>query len=760
MRRVLAACALILAAAGARAQDERLLLDFCVNGQCYGTAFALLHEGHVLVETAALSRAQVPVDGVPGITVSGHHFVDLTALDRGSKIDLDNARTHLDLTLPAGVFGAHTVNLGATTMRMLPLSVPSAFLNYAATIASGDRSSLYLDAGLSRGAALLESTGQWTMRRGWMRGLSHFDYDDLQRLRRYTVGDQFAYSTDGLGGAVLIGGVGVTRAFDLDPYLITFPQPAIAGLLQAPGTIDVYKNGVLVAQRQAPAGPFDLAGLGIGPGANDVRVVVHDPFGGTRVLNQNFYGASNALARGLSEYAYQIGLTRPSIEQDGYRSDQPVLLARERFGLTDRVTAGYRLEAGKHLINAGPVADLRLPLGFLHLALAASRANGEHGHAESVAYQFIAHAFSVAAGAQVFSADYRRLGDENSLLRPRDARYLNLGYTPRQRFSLFFNADSAHYAGGLRQRSVGVGGNVNLGYGATLLLSLSRRMDRPGADDVQALASLTIPLGGRDSLSFNAASANGHAGYGMSAQRSLPSDTGYGYALDAQHDAGGVSGRAEFDYQGSYGRLGVIGERFDGYKNASILLSGSVIALGGRVFVARPAQTGYALVQVPELAGVEITREHLPVGRTDTAGDLLVPGLLPYQANRIGIDQASVPVLDAIGNTEILTSVPRLGGTVVRFDVHPLRAATGHLRLEGAQVAYGSLMIEAVGRTLSSPVGFDGAFYFDDLPAGVYAARLLHEGRTARCDFTVPARNKPVFDLGEVLCTPSKAASP
>ncbi|SRR5579883_79259 len=761
MRKRVLVCALMLAAAAARSQqpDERLLAELCVNGGCHGTAFVVIRNGHVLVDADALKRAKVQLDGVAPIEVSGHDFIDLSALDRGSTLQFDDTRTRLDLTLPAAAFSAHTLDLGSASHRMVPPSTTGAYLNYAVDAATHGQSSLYFDAGMTHGTSLLATTAQWTQQRGWSRGMTHYDYDDVPHLRRFTVGDQFAYSSDGLGGAALIGGFGIARAYDLDPYLITFPQPTIAGLLQAPGTIDVYKNGVLVGQREVGAGPFDLAGLGIGPGTNDVRVVVHDPFGGTRVLNQNFYGASQSLAPGLSEFAYQVGLERPSPEQDGYESDEPVLLARQRWGFTDRITAGYRLEASRGLMNVGPNVDLRLPFGYLHLALAASEDHGSNGHAETAAYQIIGHALSFNAGVSLFSSGYRRLGDDSTTLHPRDARYLSIGYTPFQRVSVFANVDSTHYENGVRQRGVGIGGSVNLGYGSSLILSLAHRMDRPGANDNQALLNFVIPLG-RDDFSFNASHAQGQTTYGVSAQRSLPSDTGYGYALDAQHDDSGFYGRGEFDYQNAYGRIAVIGSRFPGSEDASVLLSGSVIALGGRVFAARPLDTGYALVQVPDMAGIEVTRENLPVGRTDSHGDLLVPGLLPYQANRIGIDQSSVPVTDAIGTTEVTTSVPRFGGSVVRFDVHPLRAVKGRASIAGAHASLGTLRIEIAGTPVISPIGLDGGFYFADVPAGDYAALLRNDGQDARCELHVPERKSPVFDIGEISCTPIGSASP
>lgn len=754
-RHALALSALALAiSVQAHAQDQRLLLDLCVNGHCYGTSFVVLRDGHYLVDAEALTRADLPTATAPAVTLAGRRFVDVAVLAAGAKAAMDAQGTRLDLTLPAEAWGKKQVAVNPRTRRMAPASVPSIYFNYAADIGSAGRDSLFLDGGISRGVGVLRSTASWLNDQGWRRGLTRYEYDDLDRMRRWTIGDQYAFSSDGLGGTALIGGIGVGRAFDLDPYLITFPQPTVSGVLQAPGTIDVYQNGVLVAQRAVGAGPFSLANLGLGPGSNDVRVVVHDPFGGTRELQQSFYGATAALAPGLSEYAFQLGIERPSQDSNRYDGDRPALLARERWGLNDWLTAGYRLEAGKDLVNAGPSADIRLPVGYLHLALAASRADGASDTGQALAYDYVGRDFGFSTGVQLYGRDYRRLGDDTAFARVRSQRYANASWSPLERLTVQASYGVATYADGMRQRNEGISGSLRLGYGATLVLALTRTRTDDAAADTQIFANLVIPFG-RSSFGVNAAHDDSGSSYGISAQRSLPSDTGYGYALDASHGPDGLTGRAELDYQNAYARVAAIGTRFAGQTEGDLLVSGSLLALDGRMFAGRPLDGGYALVEVPDMQGIDITRENQTVGRTDARGDVLVPGLLPYQANRIGLEQADVPAQYAVGATAEAVSVPRFGGTVVRFDVHPLQAVRGRLMLDGAGVRYGTLELDTAGTTLRSPVGADGGFYFGDLAAGRYVARLHHDGSYARCALDVHASQAPIRNLGSVTCTPA-----
>lgn len=738
------------------AQPDRMLLELFVNGNSFGTSFVLVRDQHILVDVDALKRADLPLRGAHEEAIGAKVFVDLSSYDRGSKVQLDTAHGRLLVTVPAGAFDAHRLELNSHPRLLAPRAVPSVFVNYALSMGTQrSAESAYLDAGFAYGSGLLRDNPSWNRFQGFSRGLTRFEYDDTTHLRRWTVGDQYAYSSDGLGGAALLGGVGVVRAFDLDPYLITFPQPTLSGLLQAPGTVDIYKNGVLVGQRQIAAGPFDLGGLGLGPGTNDVKLVVHDPFGGTRVLQQTFYGTSQTLAQGLSEYAFQGGIERRSTLANGYESGRGVLLARQRYGFTDWLTAGYRVEAQNGMVNAGPSLDLRLPFGSISAGVAGSRTQGTDGQGASIGYQFASRFFSFGIGAQTFSSGYRRLGDDQTIAsyRLRRVNYVNASWSPISRFSLQFNAGDIVYASGLRQRNLGLSGNLSLPGDISLMLSLNRQLNRPGDNDKQALLNLVIPLGS-GSIGFHA----GHddrsgSSYGISAQRSVPTDNGWGYALDAQHDVSGFNGRGELDYQGRYGLASFTGQRFAGQSDGNLLVSGSLLALGGHVYAGRALQNGYALVQTPGVADVVITRENQPVGKTDADGNLLVTGLLPYQANKIGIDQNSVPLRYQIDATDQVMSVPRLGGTLAHFGVHALHAARGTLTVDGKAVQYGSATLTVKDTPMKTLIGLDGSFYFPDLPAGTYTLRANAAEGDMQCPITMPVGAQPLIDLGKIHCS-------
>lgn len=742
------------------AQPDRMLLELCVNGGCYGTAFVVMRHGHVMVDEESLERAHVKLRSSAEQDIDAKHFYEVSLLADGVKVEMDAKAGRLSLTMPASAFGKNRIDLNAGQKVSTAGAVPSAYVNYGLSAGSAQGgNSVYLDGGFALGRGLLRDNPYWSESTGFSRGLSRFEYDEPGSLARWTVGDQTASSSDGLGGSALLGGIGVARAFDLNPYLITYPQPVFSGVLQAPGTIDIYQNGVLIGQRQVPAGPFSLASLGLPAGANNVRVVVQDPFGGTTVLQQNFYGATQMLAQGLSDYSYEIGAERASTLANGYMSGRAVLLARDNYGFSDQITAGYRLEAANGLVNTGPSMSVRLPAGVLSMGVAGSRAGGMDGYGTSVSYQYNSRHFNVGGGAQIYSSAYMRIGDDLLLPSERTRRIesANAAWLPNEHVSVQLSAGESIYDDGTHQRNVGLNNEINLIGGSRLTLSLARQLNRPGPNDTQVMLTFVMPFGASSFGVEVTHDQNSGSNYGLFAQRSVPSNVGWGYNVNVQDGAGGATGLGQVAYQTQYGLAQITAQRFGGDTAESVLLSGSLAAIDGHVFAGRTLQTGYALIETPGLSNVDVTSQNLPIGKTDASGDLLVTNLLPYQINQVGINQASVPLQFEIDATDQTVSVPRLGGVIVRFGLHALHAVRGTLRLGGKAIRYGSASVLVEDKPVKTLIGLDGSFYFENLPGGRYVLIADSANGHLRCPMNVPGTSSQLIDMGAVDCTAERA---
>jgi outer membrane usher protein len=746
--------------AQAPAKTETLLLDVCVDNACDGIAVVLVRGAQVLVEREALQRAGVRLDpGAATLRIDNRDFVAADAIGNGVHVAIDRALLRLDIQRPATALPLQRADFHAPPPQVDGMHDWSAVLDYAANLGSRrDSRNLFVDGVVSRGPWALRSDAQWRVDGGLRRGLTRLEFDQPRTLRRWTIGDQYALSPDPLGGSALLGGVGVARAFDLDPFLITFPQPYLNGVLQAPGTVEIYANGVLVGRQPLQAGPFSLQGLGLSPGRNDVRLVLRDPFGGTRELSSaSYYSASGLLAPGLSEYALRLGRERPSPLEDRYLDD-PVLAGYWRRGLNQALTVGLRAEADRDLRNLGVQAALRLPVGELSAAVARSDgpASANSGDAMALDYRYSNHIAGWSLGMRRFDRGYRRLGDafgddsfDGLLRQPRGDAFAAVGWSPDARLSLQLHWSRNRYFDAGDETRYGLDGTLRLGVGAQLFFALARN-DGDGGRDTSAQLGVSLALG-RDNLNVGSRHDGNGWGYGVDANRSRPSDTGFGYSASLDHQDGADFAYGRGEYQGRYGRYALTVQDADGRSQASVLLSGALVALGGRVFATPPVDNGFALVRVPGLAGVQVRRENLPVGVTDAAGELLVRDLLPYYPNRIGYDDDDVPADWNTGPNALTVAVPRHGGAVVPFQAHPLRAITGSLHLPHGGAA--TVRLRSDGHDYSTRIGGSARYYLEDVAPGAYALEVeLDSGARAHCTLQVPALAPGVTRLEPVEC--------
>jgi hypothetical protein len=54
---------------------------------------------------------------------------------------------------------------------------------------------------------------------------------------------------------------------------------------------------------------------------------------------------------------------------------------------------------------------------------------------------------------------------------------------------------------------------------------------------------------------------------------------------------------------------------------------------------------------------------------------------------------------------------------------------------------------------VTSPLGANGEFYFDNLGPATYQALVEHENGTCSFSLTVPPSSQPMIDLGHVVCS-------
>jgi outer membrane usher protein len=765
VRRAALALALLLPAARAAAEaaigpaDRDLrpaFLQLWVNEVPGVTALSLVGtDGDVWVPPEELSRSGL--FGFEGARrdVEGRTFVSLRSLGPDLRFTIDERALAIRIVAGRDLLRHSILDL-APSARPPGVETPrvaSAFLNWSGHAATDELHSAFGEAGVASGNALLSSSVSASPATGVVRGLSALTIDAPGPLVRLVAGDALV-RRDALGGAPLFGGLSIGREWSLDPYLVRAPLPQASAFAATPSTVEVYLNGALVGSEQVSPGTYDLTHLPVAAGTSDLQIVVRDAFGRTETLQVEHYAAQGLLAPGLHDWSWQLGAVRERYGLASFDYGTPLVAGRHRLGLALGLTAGASAEATPELAQGSASVAVATPLGELEASGAASVDRGRPGGAGLVAWRSIVHRMSFGADGSLLSGDYA-----NVSLRADDPR-------PRWRASAHVQFPIGRDASGTL-RWVGsrdVAGEWDRFEARTTLplsrvswLVLSGAVDRSPVrgTDTTALVQLVVATPDGSTVDAGGRRAGGVASATAGAQRPLTTGPSVGYRVRGDTvGAGTVS--ALLQAQPSFGRFEVTYDRAEGSEVAGATASGGLVLVSDRLFVTRPVEQAFALVRVPGVGGVRAYLEHVPVGRTDASGDLLVPGLLANYASRLAIADADVPPSYRIGAREHLVALPARAGGVVRFDVARLRAVTGTVRLSGhtgTQVpAYGTLEVDGPRGPLRSPIADDGTFWLDDVPEGAHAARVYWRGDVCEFSLSVKSGAEPIVNAGNLGC--------
>lgn len=750
------ACLLALLATEALcAEDKMALLDLRLNAQNKGEIMVVLRGSEILVKASDLANAGLK-------SVAGHHeqirgedFVMLSSLAPAITYQFDDTALVLLLTAKPDLLGETRVNLGSVKPAGINYADrPSAFLNYAFNLRQFDKFDGFIESGISFGNDLLYSSVSRNDRGQVIRGLTNLAMDTPEKLTTLTIGDQLVSSQDPLGGAAFLGGVGFSRNFGLDPYFVRFPTQSLSGALTTPSTVDVYVNGHLVQQELLPPGAFQLKNIPLTLGNGATQVVIRDAFGNQTQINSPFYLATQVLDKGLSDYSYGLGFQRNNLATSSFDYQEPALFARHRYGLTDWMTPGFRVEADPGLASGGPIVDFRTPFGTVELSSGASAARGGEGEAAAVSYSYVSN-ISFGGAAQLKSARYANLGLSPLMDRALKQASVFVGFPLGQNVSVFPQYTHAVYRDAGLQDQLSLSLDIRLGERLSAFVSATQIFQSRHASTLNGLLALNYYFGNATTGSFGYDYSPQGNGPAINLQRALPYGPGYGYRMQAetgsQNDFNGA-----FQYQNSYGLYEADYGRVGGQDITALSVSGGLAAIGGRLFATRAIQQGFALVSVPDVPNVRGYLSNQEMGQTDSKGDLLIPNLLPYYGNQVSIEDKDISLDYAIDETRKVVAPPNRGGIMVEFPVHRLQAFFGRIEAHGPDgkvlTGPGELIITAAGRDYTSPLGKNGEFYFENVPAGSYPANAEFDAGSCSMTINLPTTADSIAKLGTLSC--------
>lgn len=736
---------------------ENVFLPVTVNEVAKGEVVALIEGSDVLLRVRDFEAFGVRGFAGRRETREGEAWVFLSSLAPEVSFRLDLEAVTLAIMVPAEWLGTNVLDLALPPPRDLVFaSDPSFFVNYSLGVQDFKTWTGFGEAGLSLGGNLLYGAVSRDSGARVVRGLTNVTHDDRESLRRWVLGDTFT-SAGGLGGSLFIAGLSVSRNFSLNPYFVRYPTFGFSGFATTPSTLDVYVNGNIVKRQEVAPGTFQLAGLLPPAGTGSMSVVVRDAFGQERVLTSGLYASTNVLAKGLSEYTYNLGFRRDNLSIASWDYGPLSFLGLHRYGFSDSFTGEFRLEADNHVVSGGPGFAWNLPVGEIDGYVAASRDSGQSGAAGFLSYRFIGHPANFGVSLRAMTHHYAILGlradqdrplwDGNAYVGAQFGRFLS----PSLQFSGTVPRDTPSF------QRVALTNTSSLTRDLNLFVSVSR-VFRSQAAGTEAFVGLSYLLGQMSSALASYSRQDGANTASLEVQKSLPVGTGFGYRFSGS--AGDLPANASglVQYNAPFGRYEATVNRVAGENSSSLTASGGIVVLGGTIQATRPVTDSFALIKLPGVGDVRGYAANQEVGTTDSVGNLLISNLIPYYGNQIRIADTDFPLDYEVGSVQRTIATPYRGGAVVTFPIRRITTVTGRILLssKGDEIvpAYGGLTVEGPdGKSLVSPVGGDGGFYFEGLPAGKHAATLEYREAVCRLMLEIPASSLAFVNLGTVRCT-------
>jgi outer membrane usher protein len=756
-----------------------------VNEIELGDIFVLLRGSDALTKLEDLQKSGLHIKGGRREKRGEDLLVSLRSLAPQITFVFNEKALSLTITAEASLFERTVLDLHAKRPEgIIYGSAPSLFVNYMVRESElqayrDARVSGFGEAGLSLDGRLLYASAQRNSADGtWQRLLTNFTFDARSRLTTIILGDTTAIG-DVLGGGMMMGGLSVARNYGLDPYYVMLPTQRISGTALTPSTVEVYVNGQLVRREVLPPGQFSMQNLPVTTGSGETRVVVRDAFGAAQTIVNPYYMALGTLAKGLHDFSYNVGFARTNYSTESWNYGPPGFLMRHRFGLTDWLTVGMRAEGSQRMVSGGPSLGVRLPLGELGMAAAVSGQDRFAGAAALLSYSFIGQPLGFQLGARWQSREYATLSQSPSSLPPPNSLPTNVpSSTDRMLFDVTTSAAknitqvaslSLQYQG-TEMREQGWSNRITLMANRTVTrwmyafatVSTIRRRGLPAeydnfvglnftpADRVTAGVTRSDHWGGQSS----------HGGTTQAIlQQSLPLGPGLGYRVVAAQGESDIN-QANAQYQGAYGRIEAdyqhLGYGTNERGHATLTATGGLVLIGGRPFLTRPLQSSYALIRVPGVGGVHGLMSNQVVGTTDSRGDLLIPNLLPYYGNRIGIDDKDIPLDHDIGTTERTIAPPFKGGVVVPFPVRLVLSVSGTVVVEDGGVAsvpaYGQIIVKVATESVVSPLDEAGNFYLENVPPGSYSAEVQYAAGVCTFPLVVAQGAAALVNVGTLRC--------
>ena len=751
----LALCASTTALADAGRGDgaRPALLEVTLNGQRSPEPIQFLQalDGALYAPARQFAQWRLRTPPETPIRFDGELYYRLAALP-ALQIRLSEQDQTVTILVPAAMFETQRTNLG--TDDDMPMTPPGSglFMTYDLLLehlrgnndASGAfETGIFTSHGVgvtsfiaaegSSGGRLVRLETSWAI-------------DRPASATSLRIGDSVSIPGPGVS-PVRFAGLHFFRNYAVRPGFLTMPLPAATGSAAIPSVVDIYVNNILQGSRDVAPGPFELANIPVQSGGGTVQLVVRDLLGRQVVSEQSYYASSQLLRRGLHDFSYEAGFVRRDFGTRSNGYGEFMVSTTQRYGFTDSLTAEATLQASGSR-QTGGVAVTSSALGFGQAGASVSLSHGDKGLGFRLAASFERRASGLSFGllSEYQSAGYGFIGMPDGYLPPR-LTVQAFADMPLEGGSVGFNLLHRSLRDQPSESLAGLYGTFQLSRMAQV--QLYARHSIVGAGETTLGAHMTFSLGGRRSTYVGSEFRGGRTSGEISFQDNLPAGVGGGFRTTTSF---GPVRRSEAAYTYNLPMATVGGQvaRAGGSTGVRLTASGSIGLLGGNAFASRSLGSSFATVIVDGYPGLKVYADDHLVGVTGRDGSVTVPGLRAFEANRIRIDEADLPLDTRIESNEVVIRPFARTGAVVRFPVRAERGVLMRVRREDGSDLPAGAVVRGEGDA-TYIVASGGEVYAPDL-AGTQRLFATWEGGACAFQATVPVGDDPQPRLDGLIC--------
>ncbi len=746
---------------------ETIPVKVVLNTVDKGEAFVLLTpKGDILLSKEQLTelgfrtvpeKARIPRKG----------FISLSSLAPDVTFELRTQEAALLITAAPGLLEKTDMDLSyKRPENVIYPKESSAFLNYAVDFSMGDKFSFQAlsmpsEVGIRIGDYLLYSNFEYTKTdtdERFVRLITNITRDDRENVRRYTIGDFYAFSGP-LGGAGTFGGVSISKNYSINPYFVHYPSLDLSGFLQTPSEVELLVNNVSMRKEKLPPGQYDITNFYPHTGAGDAVVVVRDAFGREERTITPFYLSSSLLMSGLHDYSYNFGFRRSDLGIESFKYSEPTFLAYHRYGFNETFTGGLSAEIDKDVVNLAPgVSFIVDRSGEVDAALAGSRSKGKYGYGLFASYTYSDNSLSGNASFRYFSKDYENISSEISDEKPRFEGIIEAGFNAGMPGSISASFQYISKYGEKARKIISASYSRTLCNGVTLSTTASRT-EQEGAT-YEIFGGLTFVLGRNHFGTLNFRSAGSERSVIAGLQKNPPRGEGLSYGISSEIDKDDrwrLGGRTYLQYKGPYGIYSAGLRRTAGVNIYDLTMAGGLVFVDNSFHLSRPVTDSFGLVKIDDAEGVRVYSGNEEVAVTNKKGEAIIPDLTSYNDNKISFEPSDMPVNYELADLEKYVSPSYRSGSTITFGVRKIQAFEGRIYVvekgERKPASFAGLQVAVNKRHMKTVIGKGGEFYIENLKAGRFAARVLLAGGR-HCDFelTVPESTEIIVPMGDIIC--------